>query len=83
MKKIDNEKNLPFEDYLLKLEEIVKQLEEGDLSLDDSVKLYEKGTTISKICMEKLDKTKQKIEQLVIEDDEKYSVKPFSINKKE
>ena len=72
-----------FEDYLKKLEKIVQQLEEGELTLDESVKLYEEGMSISKICLEKLNKAKQKIEQLVVEGEEKYSLKPFSIKKGE
>ena len=83
MKVTKDKKDIPFEDYLLKLEEIVKKLEEGELSLDDSVKLFEEGMNISKICLDKLNKTKQKIEELVIEGEDKYSFKPFSINKKE
>jgi len=83
MKKIKNEKNVPFEEYLSKLENIVKQLEEGDLSLDDSVKLYEEGMSISKLCLEKLDSTKQKIEELVIKGEDKYSLKNFTANDKE
>jgi len=83
MKKMKDENNVPFEDYLSKLEAIVKQLEEGDLSLDDSVKLYEEGMGISKICLEKLDSTKQKIEELVIKGQDKYSLKPFMVNDKE
>jgi exonuclease VII small subunit len=38
---------------------------------------------ISKLCLDKLNKAKQKIEQLVIENEEKYSTKPFSIKKEE
>jgi len=83
MEIVNNEKNVPFEDYLKKLEDIVKKLEEGDLSLDDSVKLYEEGMDISKICLKKLDNTKQKIEELVIKGEDKYSIKPFKINKEE
>jgi len=74
---------IPFEDYLKKLERIVQQLEEGELTLDESVKLYEEGMSISKICLDKLNKTKQKIEQLVEKGEEKYSLKPFSVNKGE
>ena len=74
-KKIED---IPFEEYLRKLEKIVHQLEEGELTLDESVKTYEEGMNISKICLEKLNKTKKKIEQLVIEGEENYSTKPFS-----
>jgi len=74
---------IPFEDYLKKLERIVQQLEEGELTLDESVKLYEEGMNISKLCLEKLNKAKQKVEKLIIENEDKYSIKPFSINKGE
>ena len=83
MKTKKKEKEILFEDYLKKLEKIVQQLEEGELTLDESVKLYEEGMSISKICFEKLNKAKQKIEQLVVEGEEKYSLKPFSIKKGE
>lgn len=83
MKTKKKEKEILFEDYLKKLEKIVQQLEEGELTLDESVKLYEEGMSISKLCLDKLNKTKQKIEQLVVEGEEKYSLKPFSIKKGE
>lgn len=83
MKTKKKEKEILFEDYLKKLEKIVQQLEEGELTLDESVKLYEEGMSISKICLEKLNKAKQKIEQLVVEGEKKYSLKPFSIKKGE
>jgi len=74
-KKIEN---IPFEEYLRKLEKIVQKLEESELTLDESVKAYEEGMNISKKCLEKLNMTKKKIEQLVIDDEEHYSTKPFS-----
>lgn len=57
--------DIPFEEYLRKLEKIVQRLEEGELTLDESVKTYEEGMNISKICLEKLNETKKKIEQLI------------------
>jgi len=75
--------DIPFEEYLRKLEKIVQRLEEGELTLDESVKTYEEGMNISKICLKKLNETKKKIEQLVIEGEEKYSTKPFSEKKGE
>ncbi|HEC93317.1 MAG TPA: exodeoxyribonuclease VII small subunit [Candidatus Atribacteria bacterium] len=83
MKTKKKTEEISFEDYLKKLERIVQQLEEGELTLDESVKLYEEGMSISKLCLEKLNKAKQKIEKLIIEDGDKYSIKPFSINKGE
>jgi len=83
MKTKKKTEEIPFEDYLRKLERIVQQLEEGELTLDESVKLYEEGMSISKLCLDKLNKTKQKIEQLIVEGEEKYSLKTFSVNKGE
>lgn len=83
MKTKKKNEDIPFEDYLKRLEKIVNQLEEGELTLDESIKLYEEGMNISKLCLDKLNKAKQKIEQLVIENEEKYSTKPFSIKKEE
>ena len=83
MKNKKKVEDISFEEYLRKLEEIVHKLEEGELTLDESVKGYEEGMNISKICLDKLNKTKKKIEQLVIEGEEKYSTKPFSEKKGE
>ena len=45
-----------FENNLKKLEEIVEKLESGEVDLENSVKLYEKGIELKKICEEKLKK---------------------------
>ncbi len=50
-----------FEEAKSRLEEIVKELEKPDLTLEQSIKLYEEGTLISKICNEKLSDIEQKI----------------------
>ena len=78
MKNKNKIEDIPFEEYLKKLEKIVQKLEESELTLDESVKAYEEGMNISKMCLEKLNETKKKIEQLVIDDENKYSTKPFS-----
>lgn len=84
MKTKKKPEEISFEEYLRKLESIIQQLEGGQLTLDESVKLYEEGMSISKLCLEKLNKTKQKIEQLIIvKGEEKYLLKPFSMNKGE
>ncbi|MGB2783813.1 MAG: exodeoxyribonuclease VII small subunit [Atribacterota bacterium] len=83
MKNKNKIEDIPFEEYLKKLEKIVQKLEESELTLDESVKAYEEGMNISKMCLEKLNETKKKIEQLVIEDENKYSTKPFSEKEEE
>lgn len=48
-----------FEDLLNELNEIVKELESGTLSLEDSIKKYEKGIELSKKCKDKLISAKE------------------------
>lgn len=52
---------LSFESSMQELEEIVDKLESGEESLENSLKLYERGTEISAYCQEVLDNAKQKM----------------------
>lgn len=54
-----------FEASLGKLELIVTQLEEGDLSLEESLKLFEDGVKLSRECQERLDQAERRIEVLL------------------
>jgi exodeoxyribonuclease VII small subunit len=54
-----------FEASLNQLETIVKQLEEGDLPLEESLKLFEKGVTLSRECRERLNEAERRIEILM------------------
>lgn len=53
-----------FEKSLSDLEKIVQLLQNGDLSLDESIQLYEKGMKLANECNENLEKSKLKIEEL-------------------
>ncbi|MBD66821.1 MAG: exodeoxyribonuclease VII small subunit [Halobacteriovoraceae bacterium] len=53
-----------FESTLNKLEEIVQKLEEGELSLDQSIKEFESGIDLYKECKTYLDKAEKKIQVL-------------------
>lgn len=57
-------KTFEYEKSVKRLEEIVKLLEDGELSLEDSIKLYEEGTKLSAICYTKLKNAEQKIIEL-------------------
>lgn len=59
--------DIKFEDALLELEEIVRKIESGDHSLDESLELFERGITLTRHCSSKLESARQKIEKL--EDD--------------
>ena len=58
---VKNMKNTSFENKMQDLEKIVKDLESGDLSLEESVKIFEKGMKISKECNEILEWAEKKI----------------------
>ncbi len=54
-----------FEDKLASLEAVVERLERGELSLDESVKLFEEGMRLSGACRQELEAAEGKIQQLV------------------
>ncbi len=56
---------LPFETALGELEQIVRTMEAGELSLDDMIAKFEQGTKLSDVCKQKLEKLEKKIEVLV------------------
>ena len=58
-----------FEESLNELEEIVSKLEQSGVSLDESIKLFEKGMKISKSCKKMLDDAQKKVSVLVNTDD--------------
>lgn len=70
-------KDLTFEKALEQLEEIVSDLEAGNLSLDGSMKKYEEGIKMARLCQEKLDKAKARIETLTKDDGGKFVKKQF------
>ena len=55
---------LTFEASMQRLDEIVKQLEKGDVALDASLALFEEGSHLLTICNEMLDTAEQKVVQL-------------------
>ena len=69
-------KEIKFEEALKKLEKIVSDLEEGNMSLDDSLAKYEEGIKLSKICSRQLEAAKSKVE-LLMKSGSKFDIKPF------
>ena len=65
---MSKEKDNNFETNLKKLEMIVDKLESGDIGLEESVKLYEEGMKIKKICDKKLKDIEMLIKKIKIED---------------
>jgi exodeoxyribonuclease VII small subunit len=56
---------LKFEEAIADLEQVVEQLESGDLSLEDSLAAFEKGVGLVRYCNQKLSEVEKKVELLV------------------
>ena len=63
-------KNTDFEKSLKELEQIVEELKNGDISLDESIKLFERGIKLSNDCRKTLETARQKITSLTEEESE-------------
>ena len=61
--------NFDFNEGLTELEQIVKQMDSADLSLDESLKLFEKGVMLTKLCQKALQDTEAKISLLINDKD--------------
>ena len=73
----ENLTELGFEEALIKLENIVRELEGGRIRLDDAVKAYEQATILKKICESKLENAKLKIEKIEENKNGEIEAKPF------
>ena len=58
-----------FEQAIEKLEAIVDELEQGDLTLEETLKKFEEGMELSKFCTDKLNQAEQKLKKLVKTED--------------
>jgi len=74
-------KDLNFEKALKDLEATVDKLEQGDLSLDESLKLFEKGVKLAKYLRKELEKAEKKVEILLKDEEGNMSAEPFDIKK--
>jgi exodeoxyribonuclease VII small subunit len=66
-----------FEQSLKRLEEIVDKLEGEELSLDDSLKLFEEGVKLAEACGRRLDDAEKKVTLLLKDRDQKLVQEPF------
>ena len=76
MKEIDFKK-ISFEEALIQLENIVRELEGWKIKLDDAVEAYEKATSLKKFCEQKLKDAQLKIEKINISQDGTISTEPL------
>lgn len=75
--KISAEK-VSFEDALDKLKIIVKELEDGDLGLDEALDKFESGVKMAHICVTHLNTAEQRIDRLIAEENGEIVIKPLT-----
>jgi exodeoxyribonuclease VII small subunit len=66
-----------FEASLRQLEQIVEQLEAGDLPLEQSLALFEQGVQLSRDCQKRLDEAERRVEILLKDESGSYTPSPF------
>jgi exodeoxyribonuclease VII small subunit len=75
-KAMAKEPELDFEEAMERLEEIVRELEHGDVPLEKAIDLFQQGMKLSQLCGSKLEQVERKIEMITQEDGE-LRKKPF------
>ena len=70
---------MSFEEALARLEIVVKKLENGELSLEESLAEYAAGVALTRVCLAKLDNAERKLDALIIEDNGKIVEKPLAL----
>jgi exodeoxyribonuclease VII small subunit len=73
----DQQKGFDFEQALQELEQLVEQMEEGELSLEESLKHFERGIALTRSCQQALQAAEQKVQILLTEDGQQ-SLAPFA-----
>ncbi|MEN6412553.1 MAG: exodeoxyribonuclease VII small subunit [Veillonellales bacterium] len=73
----ENKNELSFETALAQLEDIVKQLEQGELPLEDSLAQFSEGVELSQVCIHKLNAAEKQIDKIIQERQGKIIEKPL------
>jgi exodeoxyribonuclease VII small subunit len=74
---VEPEETLTFEQAMARLEEIVRLLESGELSLDETVRLYEEGQRLRQFCEERLNAAEKRIKMVTLADNGSIRVSEF------
>lgn len=61
--------DMSFEDAMKELEAVVGRLESGDVPLEDSIRLYERGAALKEHCQKKLAEAEEKVAQITLDGD--------------
>ncbi len=72
-------KKIKFEDALKRLDEIVQELEKGNLPLEKSIKLYEEGKGLAQFCSKELEGIEKRIEILKKDEEGRMRKEPFEL----
>lgn len=73
-------KPVSFDQAIQQLEEIVRQLEQGDVPLEDAISLYKKGMELSSVCHDKLQNAEKQLISIIDDNGDKV---PFNSGEKE
>jgi exodeoxyribonuclease VII small subunit len=76
-------KTSSFEHALERLEGVVGRLEDGDIALEEALKLFEEGVRLTRLCAKKLDEAEKKVELLSRDGEGKLLARPFDHNDEE
>ena len=79
MAEVADIQDLSFEDALKELEQIVEQLERGEVQLDQSIALYERGAGLKAHCEARLKDAQLKVDKLVIGSDGSVAAEPADL----
>jgi exodeoxyribonuclease VII small subunit len=64
------------------LEDIVKKMEAGDMTLEESLKAFEEGIKLARLCSRKLDEAERRVE-ILLKQEEELVIKPFRVEENE
>jgi exodeoxyribonuclease VII small subunit len=70
-------KEMSFESAMKKIEDIVDELEKGDLPLEESLKRFEEAVKLARVCHEKLEGAEKKISKLIKTGGDKFELEPL------
>jgi exodeoxyribonuclease VII small subunit len=76
---MESEADVTFEQAMARLEEIVERLDAGDLTLDESLRLFEEGIGLARLCSKQLTDAQGKLEMLVKTADGSVEAQPHEV----
>jgi exodeoxyribonuclease VII small subunit len=71
-----------FEEALGRLEDIVKRMEAGEMTLEESLKAFEEGIKLARLCSRRLDEAERRVEMLLKQEQE-LVIRPFKVEENE